>query len=148
MKKLLLALLLVGTVAQAEVYIGLGASYANLKEQTVRDNFNSGAVTAIVGMTLNDYVSIEARGALGEQDVYSSYSAYGKFKAVEIKEASLYFLTGYGSTSVGGVAESGGEVGVGLEYDITMYNLKVFGDIVYKDGYEEVVSLVGLKYSF
>ncbi|MFK5976360.1 MAG: porin family protein [Sulfurovum sp.] len=132
-------------------YIGVGASYFNLKDSTTEESFTSLGAMLQVGYKYNNYIGIEARYTQSVGDVaydkgntlatnISNYPTTASNIAIYLKpqyplgDFSLYGLLGYGMvqytdlpTGTKDRQESSFQWGLGAEY-LVMDNISIFAD--------------------
>jgi len=142
-------------------YIGVGASYVNLKDSTTEETFTSLGATLQLGYKYNNYIGIEARYSQSVGDVaydkgntvsvnISNYPTTSSNMALYLKpqyplgDFTVYGLVGYGMvqytdlpTGTKDRQESSFQWGLGTEY-LLMENISIFAD------YSRVYDGVGL----
>ena len=132
-------------------YIGIGASYLNLKDNTTDESLTSLGATAQIGYRYNSYIGVEARYTQNVGDVdydkgntgfanNPNYPTTASNIAIYLKpqytlgDFTLYGLIGYGMvqytdlpTGTKDRTESAFQWGIGAEY-LIMDNISIFAD--------------------
>ena len=139
------------TISTSAFYLGVGASYFNLKHSTTDESFTSLGASLQLGYKYNDYIGIEARYSQSVGDVAydkgntafannSNYPTTTSNMALYLKpqyplgDFTLYGLVGYGvvkytdlPTGTKDRQESSFQWGLGAEY-LLMEHISLFAD--------------------